>query len=104
MLTKKINGDNAFIGIICGFACNLFFWIYLDNVSWLWWNVIGFIATFLAAYVHNYFFYNYKSNETYVWSLNFLHKSGLNDTWIKRYIILFIWFVLIFCSITFFMI
>ena len=104
ILTKKINGDNAFIGIICGFACNLFFWIYLDNVSWLWWNVIGFIATFLAAYVHNYFFYNYKSNETYVWSLNFLHKSGLNDTWIKRYIILFIWFVLIFCSITFFMI
>ena len=102
ILTKKINGDSAFIGIISGFLCNLFCWIYLDNVSWLWWNVIGFVVTFKIALIHNFFFRNYELNNTCIWSMKLLYLSGLNKTWIKRYIYLFIWFILIFICIFFF--
>ena len=102
VLTTKVNGNSACTGIICGFLCNLFCWMYLDNVSWLWWNVIGFIITFKMALIHDYFFYNYESNKTFVWSMKLLYKSGFNNTWIKRYIYLFIWFLLIFCLIFFF--
>ena len=60
ILTKKVNGNSACIGIICGFLCNLYCWVYLADVSWLWWNVIGFIITFKIAIIHSFFSLNLK--------------------------------------------
>ena len=98
ILTKKINGNNACIGIICGFLFNLFCWIYLVNVSWLWWNAIGFVVTFKVAVVHNYFFSKSEANETFFRSLKYLKKININYAWKTRHTILFIWFIFIFCS------
>ena len=101
ILTKKINGNSACIGIICGFLFNLYCWVYLVNVSWLWWNAIGFVVTLKIAIVHDFFFSNFQANETFVWSLKSFKKLHFNNTWKTRYIILFIWFILIFSLIYF---
>ena len=101
ILTKKVNGNSACIGIICGFLCNLYCWVYLADVSWLWWNVIGFIITFKIAIIHSLFFSKSQTNKSYVWSFRFFKEMGFNNTWINRYIILFIWFIFIFCLIYF---
>ena len=101
ILTKKVNGNSACIGIICGFLCNLYCWVYLADVSWLWWNVIGFIITFKIAIIHSFFFSKSQTNKSYVWSFRFFKEMGFNNTWIKMYIILFIWFIIIFCLIYF---
>ena len=102
ILTKKINGNSACVGIICGFLFNLYCWVYLVNVSWLWWNAIGFVVTLKIAIVHDFFFSNFQANETFVWSLKSFKKLHFNNTWKTRYIILFIWFILIFSLIYFF--
>jgi len=36
--------------LIVGFICNLWLWKYAPGISWLWWNVSGFIAACVAGY------------------------------------------------------
>jgi SSS family solute:Na+ symporter len=51
MLTRRINGQGALLGLIVGFAGNLWLWRCAPNISWLWWNVIGFFVAYAAGYV-----------------------------------------------------
>ncbi|MHC4985817.1 MAG: sodium:solute symporter family protein, partial [Planctomycetota bacterium] len=51
VLTRTANGVGVVIGVLFGFACNLVIWKFFPDVSWLWWNVIGFVATFATGYV-----------------------------------------------------
>ena len=51
ILTRRINGQGALLGLIVGFSGNLWLWRYAPNISWLWWNVIGFFVAYAAGYV-----------------------------------------------------
>jgi SSS family transporter len=50
MLSRRINGQGAIFGLVAGFCCNLWLWKFAPNISWLWWNFIGFIVACAAAY------------------------------------------------------
>ena len=50
MLSRRVNGQGAVFGLIIGFICNLWLWKYAPGISWLWWNVSGFIAACVAGY------------------------------------------------------
>lgn len=50
ILTKRVNGTGAVIGLLSGFAGNVALWIFAPDVSWLWWNVIGFVVAFAVGY------------------------------------------------------
>lgn len=57
--TIKTRGGPVIIGLMMGMATNAYFWLFVPNVSWLWWNVIGFVVTFavalsLSAVLNNY--------------------------------------------------
>ena len=45
-LTRKAAGWHAIAGLLLGIAGNALLWLYQPEVSWLWWNVIGFFVTF----------------------------------------------------------
>ena len=94
LLTKKINGSSACTGLIFGFSANLYCWLYHDYISWLWWNVIGFLITIKIAFVFNIIFFKKKS-PNYTWSKKLLFLEGLNSVWIRRYIYLLLWFFFI---------
>lgn len=51
LLTRRANGRGAIGGLLAGFAFNLYCWVFLPNVSWLWWNVFGFVITFVLGYL-----------------------------------------------------
>ena len=51
ILTRRVNSQGAVVGLVAGFAGNVALWIYAPNVSWLWWNVIGFAGSFLTGAV-----------------------------------------------------
>lgn len=51
LLTRRVNGQGALLGLIVGFSGNLWLWRYAPNISWLWWNVIGFIIAYAAGYL-----------------------------------------------------
>ncbi len=51
ILTKRANGLGAISGLIAGFIVNTIFWVYIPQVSWAWWNMIGFIICFGFGYM-----------------------------------------------------
>ena len=50
MLSRRVNGQGAMLGLIAGFFLNLWLWKYAPDISWLWWNVMGFIAACVVGY------------------------------------------------------
>lgn len=44
LATRRVHGTGAVAGLLCGFGVNLFCWLYLPGVSWLWWNLFGFVV------------------------------------------------------------
>lgn len=50
LLTGRSFGQGAIVGLILGIVVNCCFWLFVPSVSWLWWNVIGFLTTFAAGY------------------------------------------------------
>jgi len=48
----RVSGKVAITGFVLGFVVNVFFWLYMPLVSWLWWNVIGCLVSliFVAAF------------------------------------------------------
>jgi SSS family solute:Na+ symporter len=39
----------AIAGFVGGLLCNMFIWALLPQVSWLWWNVSGFVSGWVVA-------------------------------------------------------
>ena len=95
LLTKNIEGSSARIGLVLGFFVNLYCWKYHENISWLWWNVIGFLTTIITAFIYNSTLFKSKHNYKNTWSSEFMKDEGLNIIWIKRYVYLLLWFLLI---------
>lgn len=50
LLTRRADGKGAIGGLLGGFAFNTYCWVFLPTVSWLWWNVSGFVITFALGY------------------------------------------------------
>jgi SSS family solute:Na+ symporter len=46
---SRCDGRGASAGLVLGIALNAILWRYAPGVSWLWWNVAGFIATFVTG-------------------------------------------------------
>jgi SSS family transporter len=51
LLTRTAKGPAAITGLICGFLLNLMFWLYWPELSWLWWNVTGFVVCVATGYL-----------------------------------------------------
>ncbi len=49
VLTKRANQNGAIIGMICGFAIELYLWLG-SHVPWTWWVAIGTCVTFTVGY------------------------------------------------------
>jgi SSS family solute:Na+ symporter len=47
MFVRRAGEKGAIAGLMAGVGVNIFFWlVFGERVSWLWWNVIGFAASF----------------------------------------------------------
>ncbi|GAB1257797.1 sodium:solute symporter [Aurantivibrio plasticivorans] len=49
-LTHRVQGPHVIGGLIIGVALNSYLWLFHPNISWLWWNVIGFLCTYFFAF------------------------------------------------------
>ena len=50
-LTHRVNGPQVIAGLLAGMVANGACWLFLPEISWLWWNVIGFAVTVLVALI-----------------------------------------------------
>ncbi len=51
VLSRRINSQGAVSGFMTGFVVNLLLWKFVPEVSWLWWNVIGFFIAYFTGYL-----------------------------------------------------
>ncbi len=49
VLTKRTNQNGALLGMLCGFAVELYLWLG-TSVPWTWWVAIGTVVTFVVGY------------------------------------------------------
>tara|TARA_B100000989_G_scaffold297789_1_gene284701 strand:+ start:1673 stop:3280 length:1608 start_codon:yes stop_codon:yes gene_type:complete len=96
LINNKANGTNICISFSLGIAVNIVCWIFFKEISWLWWNVIGFLVCFVFSTIFNIFLPTKKNTKKFNWSFLYLKSIGLNKTWIIRYVSLFFYFILIF--------
>ena len=47
--TRRVVGFAAVTGLLCGILGNALCWLYLPNLSWLWWNPFGFALSVTVA-------------------------------------------------------
>lgn len=57
IITSRARAGPAVFGLAGGVAGNLSLWLFVPSVSWLWWNVIGFLVTLLIMFTGSYVFY-----------------------------------------------
>jgi len=48
ILTKRVGAKAVLIGVASGIISNVLVW-QLTSISWLWWNVVGFVGTVTGA-------------------------------------------------------
>jgi SSS family transporter len=93
MLFRKITASAINIGIISGIILNFFLWQFTD-ISWLWWNFTGFVMSVLVAA-----FLSVLVREKEVTIISSTVKEAIftssEKKWIKIYLILLIYFLLI---------
>jgi len=51
ILTRRTNQPGAIVGLLAGFGVNVALWNMAPQVSWLWWNVIGFAGSYVTGYL-----------------------------------------------------
>ena len=49
VLTRRANQRGAMVGMVCGFATELYLW-HRTQVPWTWWVLIGTVVTFLVGW------------------------------------------------------
>ena len=96
IFTKRANGQGACIGLISGILSNLYFWVYMAGVSWLWWNVIGMFSTLIIGYLFSLSFPSKKSKNEVVWSKHFFSSLDLSTLTYLRYLALILWAFILF--------
>lgn len=96
LLTRKASGIGAVSGLLFGFLLDTALWIYLPQISWLWWNVIGFLMTFSSGYIISLIFKvdENKKLDGLIWTSNKNRRKelGMTKNWNVYYGILVVYF------------
>ncbi len=103
VLSRHCNGRGARAGLAAGFALNLFCWQFVPQLSWLWWNVLGFFATVAVGYGVSFTGARPVQDLTLlVWSPRRYSQFGFAVNWLPRYGWLLGWFVLLVATLALF--
>ena len=96
LINNKANGTNICISFFLGILSNIICWIFFKEISWLWWNVSGFMVCLVFSNILSLFIIPKKNKKIFNWSFLSLKNMGLNTIWIIRYGSLFLYFVVMF--------
>ena len=88
LLTRRASGPGVCYGFVAGFLVNLALWLGAPSISWLWWNVIGFVVALLVGSL----VVPADRVQTHgaIWSRDSLVAAGFDVRWTLRYAALFV--------------
>jgi SSS family solute:Na+ symporter len=75
---KSVQPKPVFSGIITGVLFNVCLWLFVPNVSWMWWNLTGFLVTLIVALTFNIFLHESGTSKLFnikipVWERSFTY-------------------------------
>lgn len=97
-LTRFVGGNQVITGLLLGIAVNALCWLYLPNLSWLWWNVIGFFVSFAVALMlakissKMAFAKSAEVATLYESDIQTFLRNEASIDWYRRSMLLFAWF------------
>ena len=50
MFSRRVSSPAAIVGLLSGVAFNLYLWKFVPGVSWMWWNMFGFLVSYAVGY------------------------------------------------------
>jgi SSS family solute:Na+ symporter len=51
VLSRNATATGMFAGVVSGVAFNLYLWVFLPEVFWMWWNFTGLIVTVVVTFL-----------------------------------------------------
>lgn len=51
VLSRNATATGMFAGVVCGVTFNLYLWIFLQEVFWMWWNFTGLVLTVIVTFL-----------------------------------------------------
>ncbi len=95
IMTRRATDRGTLLGIAAGFTVNLYLWLFVPSVSWLWWNVIGCVVTFGVGYLASLATVqvNIEDIKNLIWSRNTATGIAARRNWSVYYALLVAWFV-----------
>jgi hypothetical protein len=88
LLTQSVTGRGAREGFAAGFISNLLLWLGAPNVSWLWWNVSGFLVAVAIGGLSSRRGAGWVAASDTVWTPAFFVSQGFDRTWVLGYLTL----------------
>ena len=85
LLTQRVTGRGARIGFAAGFISNLLLWLGAPEVSWLWWNVSGFLIAVSVGVLSSLREAGWVAASDTVWTLAFFVDQGFERSWVLGY-------------------
>jgi SSS family solute:Na+ symporter len=95
VLTRKTSGVGAVAGLVAGFGFNLLLWLFAPHISWLWWNVTGFIVACGVGLGVSMLAPNELDTKGVVWRPGMGKDLGFEKNWVPYYWALGGWALLI---------
>ncbi|SDW14054.1 sodium:solute symporter family transporter [Flavobacterium degerlachei] len=90
ILVKRVNYIGMNVGIIGGVLINVAIKFFFDDIFWIWFNLTGFVITFVLALVFSALFKTEKNED-----INIEFKVNRGDIFSKDIIILAVFFLII---------
>ena len=102
LLTYRTTGKGARRGFIAGLLTNAGLWIWVPEVSWLWWNVIGLAVTLAVGLITSRAVTTSDPSSELVWRKRLYSEMGFSRNWVPVYRFLGLWTCALFGVLAFF--
>jgi SSS family solute:Na+ symporter len=91
LLTHRTTGKGARRGFIAGLLTNAGLWVWVPEVSWLWWNVIGLAVTLAVGLITSRPVITSDASSALVWRKRLYQEMGFSRNWVPAYWLLGLW-------------
>ena len=88
LLMRSVTGRGARLGFAAGFISNLLLWLGAPEVSWLWWNVSGFLIALAIGVFGSRPGGGPVAAADTVWTATFFMSQGFKHSWVLGYVAL----------------
>lgn len=95
MFTKRIGPKSLKFGIFGGIIVNIFLWKF-TSISWLWWNLTGFLGTIITAFIVALYFGLHKRDVPHTTLRKYVEDpSTINWRRIYKYVVFYFFFIVL---------